>query len=352
MKIDGLIRDPIFQTNLLVWMATPQPAEGCCVSPLFAKHGFGLLYVEQPFPFPAETRNAIDAAADRIEISIHPEPDLILKRDADQQALYFEAKANSFSADSPKPAKQARAHLLASGPPFAEVYRPLRQSTLTYVVPEAARAQMATCLTSLSAQMESSGFNPASWSVGGLSAGANAISYHVDPVGAAVLGCAASTFPLITGIADDTDPSPLLLVYSDQDCPSEERAGHYRRALQNQVLACLLCELHQRQETAPVELSAADLLMLATNGVFGFTGRERQRGMERLISENIFRRIVEYWKERVPDLIRVDRRILRFDFQNDARKEQFMDWLESRRTGFDDTKVVGESNQPELFPAG
>jgi len=109
MKLDEAIRDPVFQLNLLVWMAKEQPEEGFRVRPLFSQHRFQLHYIEWPFPFPTEIRAEIVAAAESLslEFNLEPEPELIIQRPADGQAIYFEAKAQGFSPKSSN-SRQAR----------------------------------------------------------------------------------------------------------------------------------------------------------------------------------------------------------------------------------------------------
>src|SRR5438552_13315128 len=98
MKPELLIRDPVFQLNLLLWMTKEQPPTGYVVKALFFENGFNIIYIEQPFPFPPETLDAIENS--NKDISKVPEPELLLGRTADRKALCFEAKANSFSAES------------------------------------------------------------------------------------------------------------------------------------------------------------------------------------------------------------------------------------------------------------
>jgi hypothetical protein len=88
MSADALLRDPGFQLNLLLWMAKEQPATGYRVKPVFHQHGFCILYVEYPFRYPPETESR--ARNSGLDISLGPEPDVILRRSSDQRALYFE----------------------------------------------------------------------------------------------------------------------------------------------------------------------------------------------------------------------------------------------------------------------
>jgi hypothetical protein len=127
MKAEALLRDPGFQLNLLLWMTREQPANAYIVRPLFQELGFDLLYIENPFDLPEETMRGVTATG--LDVAFKPEPDVLLRRDNDKKALYIETKAESFSPASSN-ARQARAHLLAAGPAFAEVMKPIRECLL------------------------------------------------------------------------------------------------------------------------------------------------------------------------------------------------------------------------------
>ena len=80
MSPNEAIRDPVFQLNLLVWMAKDQPHAGYRVRPFFSEHGFELHYIEQPFPFPTIARSQIESVAQarELEINLNPEPELTI----------------------------------------------------------------------------------------------------------------------------------------------------------------------------------------------------------------------------------------------------------------------------------
>jgi len=75
--------------------------------------------------------------ASPLYMSKEPEPELILGRNSDKKGLYFEAKASSFKAGTTI-VKQARAHLLACGPAFAETLAPLQHALLCSSYPRKA----------------------------------------------------------------------------------------------------------------------------------------------------------------------------------------------------------------------
>lgn len=342
MKADEWIRDPVFQLNLLVWMSKEQPEGAYCVRPIFNRAGFEWMAIETPFPFPIETVKRIAELIESGKLRVHanPEPELVLKRGRDRKALYFEAKANSHGADS-STASQARGHLLAVGPVFSEVSAPLEKALLVYVLPNESSSLMRECLQELSDQLRIVDLIPGDSCVDGLSAGDTAIHYHFDGMSRELLGIADPSIEVIRDIEPNTDPSPLLLIYTDEDCPNQERQGHYRKVLQNQCIATLLCELHRLDVGQPVTLTAARILELTTQGAFQFLGQERRKRMELLLKVNVFNRIGDHWKDRVPDAIKVQGKELTVLFPSEVFREDFLDWLERGRTVFSDDAPSG-----------
>jgi len=350
MRADQFIADPIFQVNLLIWMAIDQPSEAFRVRPLFHEHGFELLYIEQPFPFPTEIRRRIEEAMVKAKLTIKlvPEPDILLQHRGQGKALYFEAKRSAFTAQSSN-SEQARGHLLATGPAFGEVFDGLDSCLLVYVVPSLGELTMRQCLDELTRDLTMLGLTVGRSSVDALGVAGTSVVYQLDSITAQHIGTSGGSMPVIEGLAEETDPSPLLLVYSDEDYPDEAGRGLYRRALQNQVIARLLCDLQHAPIHSDFPLNARDLLVGTTAGVFEFLGKQRQTSMERLIVQNVFRRIAEFWAERIPGLVKVQHRQAIFYFVDEARKDEFLDWLESsKKTNFADTKPK-VSEQVELF---
>lgn len=353
MKPEEWIRDPVFQLNLLLWMSLDQPDEAFLVYPLFARHGFELRFIEQPFAFPIATIASIENAekAGQPKISRCPEPELILKRDLDQSALYFEAKKSSFSSNS-STCVQARGHLLATGPVFADVLAPLKSATLTYVLPADQGALMRVCLSELTAQLQQSGFSSGTFSVAGLAVENETMNYRLDAAGQTAVGCRDQSVVLMREINEATDPSPIMLIFSEQDCADQTRPGYYRHILQQQVLAALLCRLHQVPTPGSIVINAAELLTETTQGVFKYLGRERQRAMETMVRKNVFLTISDTWKDRASDMVSLRARELTVSFTDPQKRDEFFDWLESRKTKFPDVlPSVDGIEQMDLFGA-
>jgi hypothetical protein len=342
MKPEDWIRDPVFQLNLLVWMSKEQPKEAYCVRPVFQEAGFDWMSIEQPFRFPVETAKLIEEinAKGEIRVHPHPEPELVVKRSSDQSALYFEAKSNSFGAAS-STSSQGRGHLVAAGPAFAEVNAPLERAMLVYVVPNEVSDPMRNCLLELANQLRAVSLIPGDSAVDGLAAEESAILYCFDTPTRTVLGIGEPRITIIEDIAEGTDPSPLLLIYSDEDCPDDERRGYYRHVIQNQAIATLLCELHRVNVGEPLVISAARILEITTQGAFNYLETKRRKKMELLLKVNVFDKIAGHWASRMPEAVKVQGKEITVCFPSEAFQSEFLDWMERSKDVYSDEAPKG-----------
>jgi hypothetical protein len=318
---------------------------------LFFENGFRLVYIEQPFAFPDATARAIEESP--LDIKGAPEPEMILGRDSDKRALYFEAKANSFSPSSDN-SSQARGHLLACGPPFAETLKPLNKSVLCYVVPKDCCTLMSDCLTTLANELRSAGFAPGQHSTHGLAVSGQDLVYSWDHNFKLHSGVATDSVSVIHELQDDTDPSPLLLVYTDEDCPDAQQAGYYRRILINQVVAKLVCDLNLLSPGKTYSGSADEILRQTSDGVLEYVGRKRQKSMIRIVRQNVLARLSSFWTGKPYSPVKLEGDRLEICFKDNLAKSEFLDWLEDpKRTGFTDQLPPEETPLlPGIEPEG
>ena len=333
MKLDELIRDPIFQLNLLLWMARDQPEAAARVQPLFHRWGYHFLMVETPVPLPPALVSAITASG--LAITVNPEPEMILGHATRRDALYLEAKRESFSSES-STAKQARGHLLAAGAAFKEVVTPYERALLCYVLPEERRTLMETCLTELRQQLDAHQLGAAEATVFGLEATSAGVNFIWAGEFAAWVGSDARRALILKTEGEDTDPSPLLLVYTAEDY-SGERPDYAREAVLKQLWAQLLCEIHLGEVGAELVLSVkADVLLTkTTDGIFNYLGRERQKSLCRLVTERLFQPIREHWRpseaERDDLRVALNGSVLTVTLRDELAKRTFTDWLEDTK---------------------
>jgi hypothetical protein len=338
MKAEKLIKDPIFHLNLLLWMSKEQPLDNYRVNPFFFQHGYRIIYIEKPFSLPEYSHTAISSSG--LDISEKPEPELILGNTQHKKALYFEAKSNAFSYGSSN-CKQARAHLIACGPAFYEVMAPLQFALLCYLVPDEAIEQMSGCLYSLSQELKEKRIQPGSFSAHGLKVCDNRLEYAWDESFKKFLNIKEDSIPVMKDLEKDIDPTPLILIFSDEDCPNTKERDFYRKVVINQVRSCLLCDLHPLPIGQSYQTTAKSLLMKTTDSTFKYLVSGRQKKLERLIRENVLKSIFSFWGKKHPG-IHFEREMLQITWNNKEEKQDFLDWLEDPHTEFITEKPEGE----------
>ncbi len=192
---------------------------------------------------------------------------------------------------------------------------------------------MTGCLATLRAELLENALSSGVFSCQGLSVENARILFSWDSAFNEYAGLSGESAAVIENVTKDTDPSPLLLVYSDEDCPNEQQKNFYRRALINQAHARLLCDLHTRQAEVSFRCTASDLLMWTTDGVFQYLGNERQKSLRRLIRDNIFKPIEKHWTGKQPNVV-ADKDLLTITWDSDQHRADFLSWLEDRQTEF------------------
>lgn len=339
-----LIRDPVLQLNLLVWMTREQPQDFYRVRPLFHEAGFELRNIDTEFPLP-ETVIA-SAKKEKIPIRKHPCPDLRIYNLAGKKELYIEAKASSFGADSDN-SEQGRAHLLAVGPACMASFTPITQVLLSYHLPEDQCGDMLVCLARLAEELCAHNLQPGNFGAAGFGAAGSALTYSPDQQTAGFLNIQHQSHEIMRDLEPETDPAPLLLLLVEDDHHDKERIGTYRQAVVSQLHASLICLLKAKEDLS-LAVTAQQLLHETSQGTVVYLPRRKQHPIEKLVVENIFKRIREAWKDKHPDMIRLEGRTMAINFETDLRRDDFLDWLEDG----DKTKFSDKAPPPETpeFP--
>ena len=201
---------------------------------------------------------------------------------------------------------------------------------------------MRECLELLSQELRQNALNPGPFSVHGLSLRGGQVVYSWDAAFMKHTDKAKNECIILTNVTDDTDPSPLLIVYSDQDCSNPENRDFYRRVMIEKVRACLLCDLHANPVGTTYRITSDELLTRTTDDVFNYLGKSRQQGLRQLVREYILKRVANIWSDRqVGVTVNVDELSIRW--QLSGQKQDFLDWLEDRQTAFDATKLTDDA---------
>jgi hypothetical protein len=246
----------------------------------------------------------------------------------------FQLKADSFSPNS-NSSRQARGHLLAAGDAFAEVFAPLRFCLLCYLVPEESRPLMTDCLRELTSDLANAGLKPAPYSTHGLALLNRELVYSWDDAFRNHMGVPETAAVVMSNVEEDTDPSPLFLIYTDEDYPDAQSRDTLRRCLINQVHAQMVCDLNQLPAGEVYERSAESLLIDMTDNLYQYLARKRQKAMRRLVAENVFRRMADFCRERFSEVVNVQGQELIIRFADESSKTAFLEWFEDfHRTAF------------------
>ena len=146
---------------------------------------------------------------------------------------------------------------------------------------------------------------------------------------------------LIENIDEDIDPSPLLLVFTEDDCYNPQMRDFYRKILIEQIKTHLLCDIHNTLLEIKYAITSEELLLKITDGIFNYLGKLQQKNLKKFVKENIFKFILNYWSDKQKGIIFIDN-ALSFAWKNESDKNTFLSWLEDKHTLFDTTKPVTE----------
>ncbi len=351
MQISELLSDSVFQLNLLLWMAKEQPSDNWYVRPLLHELGYEVHLIDDTFRFPEKLSETLRSS--ELEISNAPKPDVMLHNMDDKKALYFEAKVGSFGPESSS-SKQAMGHLLAcNADVFSEVYQPLKEPLLCYLIGNAEELEeMTACLEQLSGKLSAAGLKPGRYSVHGLKQQDTDIVYCWDAEFAEFASAQGKQQVVLRGLEEDTDPAPLFLVCSADDYDDSDKQDFLRRVLIAKIHRALLCRLHKLSPGDSIELDARELLEEVSEGLARFLGRDSQKNSIRLIRQNVFQRLIEYWEERLPDVMHYSDYCLQVCFSTAEQKNRVLEWLEDEnKTRFKSTRPAEpeDDRQPTLF---
>jgi hypothetical protein len=209
---------------------------------------------------------------------------------------------------------------------------------------------MSDCLASLTEELEAVGLEPGSHSVHGLSLEEDRVRYSWDQSFMGHVGLSQGSEIVLEGLRPDTDPSPLMLVFSTDDYPDPVRQDQNRRAFLTRAHAILLCRLHRWEGESNLQISLDQLLLDATEGVSRYLGRARQRALLETTREKLFKPIKDHWVGKEPVVEIVDRDTLQVKKTGSDARERLLQWLETWRPDPTQGPAPPEAQQ-RLFPA-
>ncbi|MEW6667904.1 MAG: hypothetical protein AB1512_22060 [Thermodesulfobacteriota bacterium] len=269
-RIEDIIRDPLFQLNVLLWLAQPQhPWAQPEIDPLFFEVGFTVHAIA---PLLAPPPDLLLACRQRgIGVQDRVRPDVVLVGQQGKQFAFVECKANSFGVAS-STANQARTLLLLAGPRSAEVLGFAAGRTLDSIpglfLPEEHRFPMAQTLDQLNASLISQGLPAGDFSVVGLGADEERIYLQLDKKGAEFFSLLPGPLELMR-LEADTDPRPLYFIPFDPDLDqTPDEKAFCKRVLLERLQGGLIALVGRAHPPFNLSVNLQRLLNDATFGTF------------------------------------------------------------------------------------
>jgi hypothetical protein len=259
-----LVRDSLFQLNVLIWACFPQ-APGAPVTPVLREAGYELWSVEQPL-------NADIAELARLrnsEPQVQPNPvaDGVLRRQGKGDYVLVECKASSFGSASQQAARQARGLVVAGGNVAPRLgVAGTASAEVCYLVPATDVEPMDETLIELVAEVSGQNFRHCPTGPVGVSIKGDGayLGLSSTPRGTSQMPRELIPERRVVAVSPGQDPRPLYVVPWIPDAPDDADMAAFKEKIRVQVLAWL--------GKAPIDgeviLSFGDVLDEVSRGIF------------------------------------------------------------------------------------
>jgi len=282
-KPTDLVQDPLFQLNVLLWLAQPLP-EKSDIRPVLHQQGFSVYAIAPALPVPLDLRLAAQRANIAVQESVRP--DVVLAREKDRQFVFTECKASSFGPASAT-AEQAGAFLLVAGPRAPEVLgltpAQVGDSLLAYLTPDSQRAALNATLTQLADTLARQQLPPGRFCLWGLSVTPTDLTVVMDRTGSDYVSLPEGSHRVMP-LQPDTDPRPLYFIPYDPDVDlSPPERAFCRRVLFERIHSSVLVAVGRATPPADLLLDCNGLLNDAMFGMYAlWENRDSARHMREL----------------------------------------------------------------------
>ncbi len=343
-----LVEDPLFQLNVLLWLAQPLPADNEIV-PIFHRQGFTVYAIAPLLTVPLDMRLAIQQAQITVQGSFRP--DAVLAHKPDRKFAFIECKKSSFGPTS-STAQQALSILLAAGErpsePLGLAPADVKESVVGYFLPGEQAATLYQTLGQLTETLSNHQMQAARFTILALQTGANELSVTIDDAGAEFFSLKSGSYPIMR-LETDTDPRPLYFIPYDPDVTysSEREKIFCKRVLFERLHSAVLVAVGRVNPPVELSLGLDSLLNDATFGMYAqWENRDSARHMRGLCRQ-LMRSLAQSVNSVAQSVFRQNERGT-WDIKLDSveQQEKAIDAL----TRFAcETLDLGAEAEPELF---
>lgn len=269
MTPENLVRDPLYQINLILWMMTP--ATDVEIEPVFHRAGFDVFQIEGELRLPLKL--AADLKQKNIEASSAVVPDLLL-RGKQKEYLIIECKAALFGPGDGGPQRQARALLLQTPDVMTESLSlqggAIARTHLLYLTAHDPRHDQITALATLDEELRAVGAATAPVGLLALKVASDTIVIDATALPPSLQTYAKNGSLAIQRLpAKDTDPRPLYRIAwmpgSEKNEDSYNQEQFAKRILASAAMQIAKARLYKSKA---VKVQIEPILEEATSGFF------------------------------------------------------------------------------------
>jgi hypothetical protein len=238
-----LIRDPVFQLNVLLWLAQPLPP-GYQITPLLHARGFDVYAIALRLALPPDVLLALRDGGFETQAGVRP--DVILAKESAGKFAITECKGRSFGSGS-STADQARTLLILAGPRCHEVLglqsHEVQQSILAYLVPTSEQVALLATFSELREAFHARGVSTGEAFLLGLATTDGNMGLEVDDATAQFFELSPGRHTFLP-LEPDTDPRPLYFVPFDPDTDQSAAEKMFgRRVLSERMQSAIIAAI-------------------------------------------------------------------------------------------------------------
>jgi len=324
----NLCNDPLFQLNLAIWLAQPQPEHGFSVYPLFHKSNISLFSLGPSLALPPDIRGKV---LGKLDCQDTVRPDLIFeKKDLHSKYFVLECKKSSFSPES-STAKQARTLLIATGSILPEVLglgnRGNFSGMLYYLVSGPDSEKMEATLKELSKQIATTlHFETGDFGCFSLIPHSDFITLNFSAQIKESLDLSKPSPVKIIELQEETDPRPLYFIPLDPNLNSEKSEREFgRRILIERILGHILSKIGNTQPPIELTFSIYELLNSATFGLYEIWEDSDAKRFLKKLAKNFMAELQKHYDKELKKQISYDSQTgWKFNISNTKIYEEFL----------------------------
>jgi len=286
-NINELCKDPLFQLNLAIWLAQPQPPSEFYVYPLFYESQLNIYSIGPLLTLPPDIRLAV---TEKINCQDAVRPDLIFEALGKKKFCILECKSSSFGPESSN-VNQATTLLLIAGPVISEVLaigkRGENECILCYLIgPNGAKAMEETLKTLEKEIKDKTSLESGNSDCFGIKPSPSAIVLEYSEKIKNFLNLIKDSPVEVIQIEEDTDPRPLYFIPYDPNIQTKEEQELSRRILFERILGHIISRIGGADIPSSITFTTEELLNSATFGVYEiWEDNEAKKHLRRLVKD-------------------------------------------------------------------